>query len=139
MTDPPKILNAVQGLRALPESPRFRGIYFLCDQEAVVYVGQSIDIATRITAHRDKAAIGRVKHFDRVFWIECERKDLDWLETFWIEKLKPRDNKVPGPLARNGAQTRKLRKIDSKNERRARRLLSEENQGFKGLDFTEDH
>jgi len=136
-TRPPESIAGTHGLEALPPQPIFCGIYFLCREGEVVYVGQSIDIHPRVRNHAKGNSCASAKQFDSVFWIAAEEKDLDWLETFWIDKLQPPLNGVPGPLARNGEETRRLRAIEQRNERRVKRMISEEKQGFRPLEFGE--
>jgi hypothetical protein len=72
------------------------GIYFLIKDNEIVYVGQSIHIPRRLKTHkRDQ------KSFDKVFFVECKRKELDCLERKYIRKFVPKLNKrlvsVPPP------------------------------------------
>lgn len=61
------------------------GVYFLVKNGEIVYVGQSINIANRITAHRDK-------DFDDVSFILCEPNNLNILETLYILAYQPKYN-----------------------------------------------
>lgn len=61
------------------------GIYFLIKDERVVYVGQSISIASRISNHTNK-------DFDRHAFILCEKHDLNAMESFYIHVLRPKLN-----------------------------------------------
>lgn len=64
-----------------------RGIYFLIHHEAIVYVGQSVDIITRLHTHL------RYKSFDRVSVLMVpERAELDDVERFFIHSLNPKLN-----------------------------------------------
>lgn len=69
---------------------RITGIYFLIDGEEIVYVGQSLDIFTRIQIHK---ATGKV--FDRYYYIECEESALNELEAEHIVKFAPKYNSKP--------------------------------------------
>lgn len=70
----------------LPAPKWVTGIYFLFDGDEIVYVGQSVDIMTRIGAHlRDKI-------FDSFNYIECGLRDLNNLEATYILELKPKYN-----------------------------------------------
>lgn len=62
------------------------GIYFLIKNSKIVYVGQSISILGRVSAHK------REKQFDSVAMVECSREDLSRLELFYIRKFKPELN-----------------------------------------------
>jgi len=64
----------------------FPGIYFLCDGDEVVYVGQSICVAGRVGAHlKDKV-------FDYAYCFRVPRSDLDAVESAFIHALKPKYN-----------------------------------------------
>lgn len=72
----------------LPAPKWVTGIYFLFDGDEIVYVGQSVDIMTRVGAHlRDKV-------FDSFNYIECDLCDLNNLEATYILELKPKYNQA---------------------------------------------
>jgi hypothetical protein len=58
------------------------GIYFLINDNKIVYVGQSVNVFSRVTAHWDKK-------FDSYAWIPCEKNMLDKLESLYIYFLSP--------------------------------------------------
>lgn len=60
------------------------GVYFLVQNEEVVYVGQSVNIYLRITQHGIK--------FDKYAFVPCPVNLLDRLESFYIHVLRPRLN-----------------------------------------------
>ena len=62
------------------------GIYFLCEENEVVYVGQSVLPANRVQAHMAD------KKFDRSFLLPVPREYLDKVEAAFIRALKPRLN-----------------------------------------------
>lgn len=64
-------------------------VYFLLDGEDVVYVGQSKHGLYRPFSHRDK-------NFNRVAFITCEENKLDYFETQYIRKYRPKYNKSAG-------------------------------------------
>jgi len=66
------------------------GIYFLLQQDLIVYVGQAKNVLGRIATHR---AEGR-KVFDRIFIVECKAAELDHLEALYIDKFRPTYNIV---------------------------------------------
>jgi hypothetical protein len=74
------------------------GVYFLIDNDEVVYVGQSVNIFSRISQHKID------KKFDRYAFIPCSKENLDKLESLYIHFLRPRlngkhkDNIVAAPL-----------------------------------------
>jgi hypothetical protein len=61
------------------------GVYFLCDNDEVVYVGQSIDVGSRIRQHTDKV-------FSRAFCLPCPEEDLNRVEAAFISLFKPKYN-----------------------------------------------
>lgn len=58
------------------------GVYFLIKDSEIVYIGQSINIAARITSHKDK-------EFDNVSYVTCKRSELDILESLYIIAYNP--------------------------------------------------
>lgn len=67
-------------------------IYFLLQDEEVVYVGQTTKGTARIIAHRDK-------QFNNVYIIKCTDDELDYLENEFILKYNPIYNKIPNMRA----------------------------------------
>ena len=68
------------------ESIGIPGVYFLCHEGAVVYVGQSVNVFGRVGAH-----IG-AKTFDSVWFVRVPPSDLDFVEGRLIHTLKPKYN-----------------------------------------------
>jgi len=64
------------------------GVYFLYQGEDVVYVGQSVTIASRVGWHTEEKA------FDSYAWIAVPEELLDAVERHYIELLKPPLNKL---------------------------------------------
>lgn len=64
------------------------GIYFLCNDKEVLYVGQSISIPTRLATHFNDPS----KHFTKVAYVPCEAKHLDVMESLYIHTLNPKLN-----------------------------------------------
>ena len=58
------------------------GVYFLVDGNKVVYVGQSVNVYSRIAQHHSKA-------FDSFAFIPCKKEILDSLESLYIHILRP--------------------------------------------------
>ncbi len=58
------------------------GVYFLIKDSKIIYIGQSINIAARITSHKDK-------DFDSVSYVTCKRSELDILESLYIIAYNP--------------------------------------------------
>ena len=93
----------------------FAGVYFLCRDREVVYVGQSKVVAGRVGAH-----LGQ-KTFDFAFCMRVPESDLNYVEGQFISALQPEYNvgkhgRLSMPLPREGSQW-------------ARNLIS----GFNGL------
>jgi hypothetical protein len=61
------------------------GVYFLVDGDRVVYVGQSVNIYSRIPYHHDKK-------FDKYVYIPCDPSQLNVLESLYIHLLQPKLN-----------------------------------------------
>ena len=67
-------------------------IYFLLnDYLDIIYVGQSVNLTSRLTTHR------RSIPFTRFSWIECDVDKLNDTEAFYIVSLKPKYNKSLPP------------------------------------------
>lgn len=69
------------------------GVYFLIDGEEVVYVGQALNVYSRIGQHVEK-------RFDRYAFVPCSAPALDRLESLYIHCLRP---KLNGDMS-NGAK-----------------------------------
>jgi predicted GIY-YIG superfamily endonuclease len=70
------------------------GVYFLIDCYEVVYVGQSVDVKSRLQQHSDSGNKGMAyeKNFNRFFFIQCEKEELKKLEAYYILKFRPKYN-----------------------------------------------
>lgn len=77
----------------------FCGIYILFDDHRVTYVGQSKNILARIATHSQN---GRA--FTSYFVIPCLECDLDATEQYYIDLLKPPENKTDLMTARRVAR-----------------------------------
>ena len=64
------------------------GVYFLIRNKRIVYVGQSVSVLGRIGNH----ALEGVKEFDSYAFIECEKENLNILESIYIHILAPEYN-----------------------------------------------
>jgi hypothetical protein len=62
------------------------GIYFLIKNDEIVYVGQSKHIAARIWEHQGM-------RWDGVTWFEAPWRFLDDIETYYIRRILPKNNK----------------------------------------------
>lgn len=74
---------------ALP--PRLCGVYLLTLRGRVVYVGQSVDVAARVSTHLHE----REKGFDGVRFVPCDEDDLTRVENILIERYSPSLNRDP--------------------------------------------
>lgn len=86
----PKILNKItEGkIKTYKHNP-IMGVYFLMQEENLIYIGQSISIASRIEAHR-RCTNNYI--FDSVYFIECKREDLLKIEKKYTDLLRPKWN-----------------------------------------------
>jgi hypothetical protein len=81
---------------------RVSGVYFLKQKGEIVYVGQSVCMAARVSNHLME---GR-KEFDEAMFFRCEKAELDNWEGFFIRLLRPRLNDgshlqvVPAPSSK---------------------------------------
>ena len=65
--------------------PSTTGIYFLIKDCEVVYVGQSVSIATRVRTHMQED----YKDFNYYAYIECKQEHLNIMESLYIHSLRP--------------------------------------------------
>ncbi len=65
------------------------GIYFLIKDNEIVYIGQSVNIASRVADHTGK-------DFDSVSYVACEQNKLDILESLYILAYQPKLNGMAG-------------------------------------------
>lgn len=64
------------------------GVYFLINGNELVYIGQSTDMAKRITAHKNEKRIT----FNRYSFVECGIDELDIIESLYIHAYRPKKN-----------------------------------------------
>jgi hypothetical protein len=88
----PRELESIEDLYELPMQAIYTppGIYFLCRDAQIQYVGQSTNVLKRILTHISEG----VKDFDSVYFITCPKSQLDNLEKELINCYKPPLNKV---------------------------------------------
>lgn len=84
-------LSGKVGLRLMDERDL---VYFLCNQDTVVYVGRSSCIDARIAAHK------RDKEFDSVYLFDPGDRPTDLVERAFIRLFRPRHNRSnsSGPM-----------------------------------------
>ena len=97
--DKPWALQGIEPLHAVPfglwcDTPV---VYFLVQNQAVVYVGQSIQLGGRLAEHL------RTKEFDSVFFVCVPRDRLNETEAAFIRALKPELNGNGGADIEDGA------------------------------------
>tara|TARA_R110000868_G_scaffold164874_1_gene397826 strand:- start:19 stop:621 length:603 start_codon:yes stop_codon:yes gene_type:complete len=83
--NPPKAIWNVPHLQQIPKYSYQTGVYFLCKDDEVVYVGQSINPAVRISTHSQNTE----KNFDRVYLMPVPESELDDVEGSFIHHLQP--------------------------------------------------
>lgn len=92
MVNIPVELQNVSNINKLPidllNTPS--GIYFLCLNNSIQYIGQAKNIAYRVIGHFAE----NKKEFDSVYYIECPIQSLDSIERLLISYFKPPLNKT---------------------------------------------
>lgn len=83
---PPIAIANISSLQQIPKWGYQPGIYFLCLKGEVVYVGQSITPAGRISAHRTD----KEKNFDTVYLLPVPQSELNDVEAAFIHHLLPK-------------------------------------------------
>ena len=84
---PPQLIPlGVNEIFAPPNGPC---IYFLCKEDRIVYIGQSIYLGSRLSEHITN------KNFDRVFYMNVKKEDLSRVESELIEYYEPEYNGRP--------------------------------------------
>jgi hypothetical protein len=83
--------------RSVVLPPKKAGIYFLIsDADEILYIGQSIDIETRVHAHHRKLK------FARWAWLPCPKDETDALERAYITAFNPSLNRDPITITLRG-------------------------------------
>lgn len=65
------------------------GIYFLCMNNEIVYIGQSVNVTSRVAQHLGE----KQKYFNNSFFINCPIDKLDEMEFALIARYKPKYNR----------------------------------------------
>lgn len=81
---PPSSIREIEDLQQLPMNEYPSGIYFLCKDKDVIYVGQSISPFSRVQQHGFD--------FDRVYLLPIPRSELNEVESAFIKALRPSGN-----------------------------------------------
>jgi hypothetical protein len=109
----PPSLHEVVGLHDLTSYCKMSGVYFLCRDGALLYVGQSVDVITRFGQHR------RHFDFDTALFMPCAPEDLDRVESEFIRELRPPMNgtfangriHAPDAVRGRGGRPRKVKLV----------------------------
>lgn len=67
-------------------APSCAGIYFLIKESKIVYIGQSINLLSRIGNHAARI------DFDKYTFIKCEKENLNDVESTLIKRFNPKHN-----------------------------------------------
>lgn len=81
-------LCAVIDLNRLGPCNWMCGVYLLIANDEIVYVGQSVDVQSRVRAHLRRAR--SEPWFDRALWMHIAPEHLNAFEGALIEKLRPK-------------------------------------------------
>lgn len=87
---PPTSIASMHGLCHIALTGTVSGIYFLCDGDEVVYVGQSVCVLARLGTHVTEGK--KTFDHDRVFFLPCPIASLNTVEQHLIETMKPKYN-----------------------------------------------
>ena len=82
---PPSSISNVPNLQQIPKNEYQPGIYFLCKDSEVIYVGQSVSPSSRIGTHSGD----KTKDFDRVYLLPTPQSELNDVEAAFIHHLMP--------------------------------------------------
>jgi hypothetical protein len=84
----PNQLSNLDGILELPVDQSISGIYFLCKNGEVVYVGKSTNVISRVATHSSENR----KDFDKVFFLTVPKSELAALEKHYATILRPKYN-----------------------------------------------
>ena len=86
------------------------GVYFLCRDEKVVYIGQSVTPVCRASSHKREISDGSYankKNFNKVFFLPWPESDLDSIEGALIRAIDTEYNRH-GPRGAPGEAVKKV-------------------------------
>jgi len=92
----PTALQEIKQLKKIPHDDYAPCVYFLCEKDEIVYIGQSVRVANRLASHVE------TKNFESVFVIHLPRISLDFVESALIRHFQP---KLNGQSGRDGLST----------------------------------
>lgn len=118
---PPARIQGIPGLKMLDAGTALgSGVYFLCQENEVVYVGQSTKLGSRICAH----FVERSKHFDTVWFMPVPTDQLIEMEKKFIDLLHPKYNglgeKKSRMLNNQDGSARNEEELDNANHNQGR-------------------
>lgn len=90
------------------------GIYFLFNDNQLCYIGQSIDILSRICSH------AKEKVFTSYAFIECSENELNDIERAYIEKYTPELNRCMNIVHKTERKKQKYVRVYNKEKNRSR-------------------
>jgi hypothetical protein len=102
MKPPPPLIPF--GVHECFVAPAGSCVYFLCKDNRIVYIGQSINLASRLGQHMLS------KNFDRVFYMDVLREDLKRVEMELIKYYDPEYNRL--------GFSRQIIKVENERQRR---------------------
>lgn len=82
-------------VRRATQPPVAAGVYFLLRGATIVYIGQSVDVFSRVRQHRSEQA----KLFDSAAFLPCDPALLDALESALIHLFRPHLNRRNASMA----------------------------------------
>lgn len=83
-------LSHIRGMEEVTEE-YLCGIYFLCQDEDIVYIGQAKNIGKRIPEHK------HTKPHNRAFFLRVHPDNLASVERFFIKRYRPKFNVKKNP------------------------------------------
>ena len=94
------------------------GVYFLKQDDEIVYVGQSVNLKERIKSHKYDEA----KEFNNHSFIECEKDKLNEVENAYILKHNPVFNikKFEIKTGSNGMKKMKMLQVEDETHEQAK-------------------
>lgn len=97
---------------------KITGVYFLFNEGQLCYIGQSIDILSRICSH------AKEKIFTSYAFVECQEKELNEIEKKYIEKYTPDLNRCLNKKHRTEKKAQKSIRVYNKEKNRSRRYYN---------------
>lgn len=96
-----RLLSEHEIVQSSTPASRLCGVYFLIEKGRIVYVGQSVNVTSRVASHHG------IKAFDAFAYVPCEPNQLDVLESLYIHYLQPTLNSGV-TLAKDGVKAAPL-------------------------------